>query len=66
MADKKISDFDTVASLADSDLMLLSSNGDTYNIEADTLLEAAAQAGLNAVMAEVATPAETAAYLGIT
>ena len=59
MADKKISDFATLADAKDDDLILVSSNNETYNMKVKTLKDATQKVAVDAVAA--AEAAKTAA-----
>lgn len=54
MADKRIQDFATLAEAADDDLILVSSNGETYNIKVSTL-KAAVSAALQSTLGSLST-----------
>ena len=54
MADKRIQDFATLAEAADDDLILVSSNGETYNIKVSTL-KAAVSAALKSTLDSLST-----------
>ena len=54
MADKRIQDFATLAEAADDDLILVSSNGETYNIKVSTL-KAAVSAALRSTLDSLST-----------
>lgn len=54
MADKRIQDFATLAEAADDDLILVSSNGETYNIKVSTL-KAAVSAALQSTLDSLST-----------
>ncbi len=54
MADKRIQDFATLAEAADDDLILVSSNGETYNIKVSTL-KAAVSAALRSTLGSLST-----------
>lgn len=54
MADKRIQDFATLAEAADNDLILVSSNGETYNIKVSTL-KAAVSAALQSTLTDLST-----------
>lgn len=54
MADKRIQDFATLAEAADDDLILVSSNGETYNIKVSTL-KAAVSAALKSTLDNLST-----------
>lgn len=54
MADKRIQDFATLAEAADDDLILVSSNGETYNIKVSTL-KAAVSAALQSTLTDLST-----------
>jgi hypothetical protein len=54
MADKRIQDFATLAEVADDDLILVSSSGETYNIKVSTL-KAAVSAALKSTLDSLST-----------
>ena len=61
MADKRISDFPTLADAQDDDLILVSSAEDTYNMKVATLKKATAQVAADAVQAAESAVAQVQA-----
>lgn len=46
MADKKISDFATLSDVQSTDLLLVSSNSETYNVKVETFMESIKDDGI--------------------
>ena len=64
MADKKISEFPTLVTAQDNDLILVSSNSETYNMKVSTLKEATSKVAADAV--SEAAAAKSAAQQAVT